>query len=100
MRTAITVGKNKAGEWVFLSDLSVPVHKQRDEFKALQSKPNDEFVEIQLWESGSGVVKTHRFRQPVAFVAPPAPVEPAESTEPAPTPAPPAPVEPASRRRR
>lgn len=79
MRTAITLATPHDGPTVFLSGPSVPIQQQKDEIKRLKGlREHAEYAEVQLWDSGSGIVSKVRFDKPKA-ATPPAP-------EPAPTP--------------
>jgi len=85
MRTAITFAKTHAGIVTFLSDNTVPVGQQREEFKALKgTKTHPDYAEIEFWESGAGCTGRIRFSDPNAkppaqepAMAPEAPSEPA-----------------------
>jgi len=95
MRTAITFAKTHAGIVTFLSDNTVPVGQQREEFKALKgTKTHPDYAEIEFWESGAGCTGRIRFSDPNAkppaqepAMAPPAPPAP-PADEPAQAPAP------------
>lgn len=79
MRTAITVAIPHDGPAVFLSGPSVPIDTQKTEIKKLKGlREHPEYAEVQLWESGSGIVSRVKFDKPKA-ATPPTP-------EPAPTP--------------
>lgn len=96
MRTAITFAKTHAGIVTFLSDNTVPVGQQREEFKALKgSKTHPDYAEVEFWESGAGCTGRIRFSDPNAkppaqepAKAPPAPASAPPADEPAQTPVP------------
>lgn len=85
MRTAITFAKTHSGIVVFLSDNTVPVGQQREEFKALKGqRTHPDYAEVEFWESGAGCTGRIRFTDPEAKPLT-APVEkPAEPAAPAP----------------
>ena len=96
MRTAITIARTAQGEtWEFLAGPDTPIPEQRAGFKKLRTDPEAAKVlsEIQLWESGSGLVMRHRFKAPRA-TSNPAPAVPETPAPSEPTPQDPASGEP------
>lgn len=78
MRTAITVAIPHDGPAVFLSGPSVPIDTQKAEMKRMKGlREHAEYAEVQLWESGSGIVSRVKLDKPKAAVtAAPAAEEP------------------------
>lgn len=105
MRTAITLATPHDGPTVFLSGPSVPIQQQKDEIKRLKGlREHAEYAEVELWDSGSGIVSKVKFDKPKAATPPAPPAntpppedkkeeDPADSKEEEPKtpPAPPAP---------
>ena len=75
MRTALTIGLIAGSEvWEFLYGPETDIPTQRAEFKRLRGQhEHPKYAEVQLWESGAGIVGRHRYRQmePEAHVAAP-----------------------------
>lgn len=72
MRTAITIGVLHGGQTSkVLHGPEVPIADQMSAFKQLPSHkgPHNDFERIEVWDSGSGVVKTSRFVTPDAHAA-------------------------------
>lgn len=72
MRTAITIGFIHGGESSkLLHGPEVPIADQISAFKQLPAHkgPHKDFEKIEVWESGSGVVKSCRFVTPDAHAA-------------------------------
>ena len=72
MRTAITIGVLHGGQTSkVLIGPEVPIAEQISAFKQLPSHkgPHKDFERIEVWDSGSGVVKTSRFVTPESHAA-------------------------------
>lgn len=83
MRTAITFAKTHAGIVTFLSDNTVPVGQQREEFKAMKgSKTHPDYAEVEFWESGAGCTGRIRFSDPNAKQPTTEPAKAPEDTQP------------------
>ena len=90
MRTALTLGLVAGSDVTdLIAGRETDIMVQRAAFKALQAEAAPhKYAEIQLWESGTGIVKYHRFKEPKVAAVAPAPAE-----APAPAPATPEPHE-------
>jgi hypothetical protein len=62
MRTAITIGRiHGSGVWEFLRGPESPIEEHRSGFKQLRVlRAHPKYEEVQLWESGAGIVVRHR----------------------------------------
>lgn len=79
MRTALTIGQIAGSEvWEFLHGPETDIPTQRGEFKLLRGeREHPKYAEVQLWESGAGMVVRHRFHlQPAPSPGVAAPEEP------------------------
>lgn len=90
MRTALTIGLILGSDvWEFVHGPEADIPTQRADFKKLRaSDAHPKYAEIQLWESGSGIVLRHRFHRlapadaaRVTDVPTPASEAPAEDTK-------------------
>lgn len=88
MRTALTIGLIDGSDvWEFLSGPETQIADQRAAFKELRgTRHHTRYSEVQLWESGSGLVLRHRYI-PSKVEVEPAPMvvlelSPAEPDEP------------------
>jgi len=72
MRTALTIGLILGTEvWEFLHGPETDLPTQRAEFKRLRGqREHPKYAEVQLWESGAGIVVRHRFNR-AALLDPP-----------------------------
>jgi len=92
MRTALTIGLILGTEvWEFLHGPETDLPTQRAEFKRLRGqREHPKYAEVQLWESGAGIVVRHRFNraalldQAIAVATPSAEPPPGETPEAAP----------------
>lgn len=76
MRTAITVAIPHDGPAVFLSGPSVPIDTQKTEIKKLKGlREHPEYAEVQLWESGAGIVSRAKLDKPKPATSSEPPVE-------------------------
>lgn len=89
MRTALTIGLIAGSEvWEFLHGPETDIPTQRSEFKCLRGqREHPKYAEVQLWESGAGIVVRHRFKraalldQAIAVAAPGPEAPPNEAPE-------------------
>ena len=94
MRTALTIGLILGTEvWEFLHGPETDLPTQRADFKRLRGqREHPKYAEVQLWESGAGIVVRHRFNRAALLDQAPAVATPSAEAPPGETPeaAPPA----------
>ena len=68
MRTDLTIGLIAGSEvWEFLHGPETDIPTHRAIFKGIRGhREHPRYAEVQLWESGAGMVVRHRFQRPPA----------------------------------
>lgn len=84
MRTALTIGQIAGSDvWEFIHGPDTDIPTQRAEIKRLRaSREHPKYAEVQLWESGAGIIVRHRFRGHIQEAQEPA--APVDAPEPFP----------------
>ena len=68
MRQAITIGRrHDAPTFKVIAGPELPIAEHHKRFKTMREFRDDpDFAEVELWESGRGRVRRHRFSKPTA----------------------------------